>query len=403
MATRYVIVGAGLAGHQAALELSRSAPGAAIMLIGAEGGLPYDRTSLSKSVLLQDEPDLAQLELSGARQYAELGIDYRPGLTVAAIDRESRAVVTTEGIGFAYDKLLLATGSRPRRLFQDESIDGAYLRILEESLDLRRAIAGRGKIVVVGGGFIGLETAAAARSKGCDVTVIEASPRLLARGMPHFLSNWTLDLHRSHGVRFAFETPVDALHKAGTVWLVSAGGEMHEADAVLIGIGVVPNVELAAAAGLAVNDGVVVDAFCRTEDANVFAAGEATSHPNAPDGTLRRVESWKTAMDHGIAAARNMSGTPAPFANTPWFWSDQYDQNIQSVGFPAEGAQFMMVEGATTAAWTLVALDQDDTIVGAVAANRGRDISVLKRAMQAKAQIPTAMRLVDISAEWCAA
>ncbi|MDB5675599.1 MAG: FAD-dependent oxidoreductase [Sphingomonas bacterium] len=403
MATRYVIVGAGLTGHQAALELSRAAPGATITLIGSEGGLPYDRTCLSKSVLLQDEPDLEKLELPGARDYAGQGIEHHPELTVTAINRSARTVVTEDGASFAYDRLLLATGSRPRRLMQEGTLHGAYLRVLDESLALRQAIARRGNIVVIGGGFIGLETAAAARSNGCDVTVIEASSRLLARGMPHFLSDWTLELHRSRGITFELDTPVDEVCQSGSGWRVSACGRERTADAVLIGIGVEPNAELAGAAGLTVEDGIVVDTFCRTDDPNIFAAGEVTSHPNRPDGRLRRVESWKTAMDHGIAAARNMVGTPTPFANVPWFWSDQYDHNIQSVGFPADGTQFMMVEGATPAAWTLVALDRHDAIVGAVAANRGRDISVLKRAMQAKAQIPPSMRLVDISSEWCTA
>jgi len=403
MATRYLIVGAGLAGHQAALELRRAAPGATITLIGSESGLPYDRTSLSKSVLLQREPDLEKLELPGARDYAGQGVKYHPDLTVTAIDRSARTVVTEGGAGFAYDKLLLATGSRPRRLVQDETCHGAYLRVLDESLALRQAIARRGHIVVIGGGFIGLETAAAARVNGCDVTVIEASSRLLARGMPHFLSDWTLELHRAHGITFELDTPVDEVRQSGSGWLVSAGGRERAADAVLIGIGVVPNAELAGAADLKVEDGIVVDAFCRTDDPNIFAAGEVTSHPNGPDGRLRRVESWKTAMDHGIAAARNMAGTPTPFANVPWFWSDQYDQNIQSVGFPAEGTRFMMVEGATGAAWALVALDRDEAIIGAVAANRGRDISVLKRAMQVGRAVPAAMRLVDIPSERCPA
>jgi 3-phenylpropionate/trans-cinnamate dioxygenase ferredoxin reductase subunit/anthranilate 1,2-dioxygenase ferredoxin reductase subunit len=403
MTTRYLIVGAGLTGHQAALELSRVAPGSSITLIGAERGLPYDRTCLSKSVLLQKELDLDHLVLPGARDYAKNGVDYHPAITVAAIDRDACTVVTECGTIYPYDKLLLATGSRPRRLTEKLAADGAYLRSLDESLDLRGAIERRGKIIVIGGGFIGLETAAAARARGCDVTVFEAFSRLLARGMPNFLSNWILDLHQSHGVGFALETAVDRIEKVASGWLVGTGQEERHADAVLVGIGVVPNSELAAASGLTVNNGIVVDEYCRTSDANIFAAGEATSHPNHPDGILRRVESWKTAMDHGIAAARNMSGTLRPFANVPWFWSDQYDQNIQSVGFPAEGAQFMMVEGATTEAWTLVALDSHGAIVGAVAANRGRDISMLKRAIQARGPIPSAMRLVDNSTEWCTA
>lgn len=398
MTMRYVIVGAGLAGHHAALQLSRADPGSSIMLIGAESGLPYDRTALSKSVLLDSEPDLAKLVLPGTQAYGENGVDYRPGLIVTDIDRDARSVVTACGRNFAYDKLLLATGSRPRRLTQPEELHEGYLRVLDESLDLRRTIDRRGEIVVIGGGFVGLETAAAARSRGCEVTLLEASGRLLARGMPEYLSDWILDLHTSRGIQFEFDTPVDSVQRSGSGWVVRSRGTERSADAVLIGIGVVPNSDLAAAVGLTVDDGIVVDNYCRTSDAYIFAAGEATSHPNDPGGMLRRVESWKTAMDHGIAAARNMVGLATPFSNIPWFWSDQYDQNIQSAGFPADGAQFMLVEGATREAWTLVALDRHDTIVGAVAANRGRDISLLKRSMQGGNAVPAMMRLVDLAA-----
>jgi NADPH-dependent 2,4-dienoyl-CoA reductase/sulfur reductase-like enzyme len=399
---RHVIVGAGLAGHRAALELRRLDRSSDITLIGEEPGLPYDRPPLSKDLLLGRVAPEA-LRLPGTGDYAALDIRHRAGEQVVAIEREERRVLTARGEAIPYDRLLLATGSRPLTLPAEPGAPVHLLRGLEDAARLRAGMAGGRHVTVVGGGFIGLEVAAAARSLGCRVTVIEAAPRLLSRGMPEALSHWAASLHESEGVALRLGARVSGIMAApegGAI--LDLGGEALRADLVVIGIGIRPNTELAERAGLAVEDGILVDAACGTSDPAIFAAGEVTCHPIAGLGPRRRVESWKTASEQPLAAARAMCGQAARYEDLPWLWSDQFAHNIQSVGLPDSGVEVVERGDPASGRWTLVSLDAEGRPVGAVAVNNGRDIGMLRKAIRAGQPVPRAV-LADPSARLPAA
>ncbi|UFX44137.1 FAD-dependent oxidoreductase [Bradyrhizobium sp. 41S5] len=383
---RFVVVGGGIAGHRAACELRKQAPAASIQLISDEPGLPYDRPPLSKDILI-GRKEAEDIALSGTGSYRENGILYVPETRCIGINAQSRFVVTASGEQFPYDGLLLATGSRPRKL-PTEIVGQArinYLRTLQDSLRLRKDLAAGQHVVVIGGGFIGLEVAAAATSRGCRVTVLEARDRVLARGLPGIVSQWVHRLHAGQGVSFKLSTTIETIQadRAGVI-LAGPDWEMH-ADVVVAGVGIEPNVQLATAAGLDVDDGLVVDQFCRTSDPHIFGAGEVTFHPSL--GAHRRIESWKNSADQGVAAARAMTGSPVAFDAIPWLWSDQFDSNIQAIGLPELAAQHEVLGDPASHAWTLVSLDESGTVLGGIAVNRGRDASMLKRAARNKDDI----------------
>jgi NADPH-dependent 2,4-dienoyl-CoA reductase/sulfur reductase-like enzyme len=382
---RFVLVGGGVAGHRAAVELARRAPTATIDLLSEEPCLPYDRPTLSKE-LLHGAKTTEQIVLSGAATYAQNNIRYHPETQVTAIDRQRQTVITTAGTEFGYDRLLLATGSRPRRLPAECTGDAPihYLRTLQDAIALAPQLTAGRRILVIGGGFIGLEVAAAAGRKNCRVTVIEAQPRLLARGMPPMVGEWIERRHRDEGIDIRTSAAVQAVRRDRSEILVSGAGWTIAANAVIAGIGAEPNIELAADAKLEVNDGLVVDAQCRTSDPLIFGAGEVTSHP-LMHGPLRRVESWKSSGEQGTIAAQAMTGANVTFDEIPSLWSDQFDINIQSIGFPDLGVAHEVLGDPASNAWTLVSLGEDRAVVGGVAINRGRDASALRRAVKQRA------------------
>ena len=381
---RFVIVGAGLAGHRAALELRTVAPDALITLIGDEPCLPYDRPPLSKQLMLGTaEPDTVILK--NADCYPDADIAFEPSTTIAVIDRAKRRVISETGRCFPYDKLLLTTGSRARRL--DTSVNSSslhYLRTLDDAVRLRDGLNGARSVIIIGGGFIGLEIAAAARQRGCHVTVVETADRLLARGLPLALSEWIRKLHERNGVNIVLRQEVLSLETKpdGSVE-TQLGDRTIDAEIVVVGIGIIPNSDLAAQAGLEIADGIVVDDRCRTSDPDIFAAGEVTRHPIAIDGVSRRIESWQTASLQPIVAARSMAGINASFASVPWLWSDQFGHNIQMIGLPDFSGRCFLRGSIESDQWTMVAVDARDRPLGAVAVNNGRDISMLRRALTA--------------------
>jgi 3-phenylpropionate/trans-cinnamate dioxygenase ferredoxin reductase subunit/anthranilate 1,2-dioxygenase ferredoxin reductase subunit len=382
---RFVVVGGGVAGHRAAIELARRAPTSTIDLLSEEPCLPYDRPPLSKE-LLHGVKTAEQIVLSGAASYTQNNIRYHAGTHVTAIDRQRQTVVTADGIEFGYDRLLLATGSRPRRLPAECTGDAPvhYLRTLQDAVALAPQLKADRRIVIIGGGFIGLEVAAAAARRNCRVTVLEAQPRLLARGMPPMVSEWVERRHRDEGIDILTSTDVQALRCDRSEILVRIEGGIIAADVIIAGIGAAPNVELAANAELATDNGLVVDAQCRTSDPLIFGAGEVTSHP-VMHGPSRRVESWKSSAEHGTIAAQAMTGADVSFDEIPSLWSDQFDINIQSIGFPDLGVAHEILGDPASDAWTLVSLGDDGSVVGGVAINRGRDASALRRAVKQRA------------------
>ncbi|UII73633.1 FAD-dependent oxidoreductase [Pseudomonas sp. HN11] len=320
-----IIVGAGHAGGRAALTLREEGYTGRLILIGDEPHLPYERPPLSKG-LLQGAVDLAGYSLCDNARLVELGIEHIAGNPVTRLEPRQHRLQLADGQWLPYAGLLLATGGRARRLPQEHP-NVLYLRTHDEALALRSALRPGTRLVVVGGGFIGLEVAATARGLGCAVTVLEAGPRLAGRVLPAVISQALLDLHHRNGVDVRLNVALESI-QADTVLLLD--GQRLSCDLIVVGIGMQPNIELAAAAGLEVGQGVRVDAYLRTSTPNIYAAGDVCEF--RLDGLYQRQETWRNAEAQGRHAALNLLGREVAFEALPGFWSDQFDWGLQTVG-----------------------------------------------------------------------
>ncbi|MFT0473194.1 NAD(P)/FAD-dependent oxidoreductase [Pseudomonas antarctica] len=320
-----IIVGAGHAGGRAALTLRDEGYTGRLILIGDEPHLPYERPPLSKA-LLQGSMDLAGCSLCDSARLTELGIEHIAGHPVSRLEPQHQRLQLADGRWLDYAGLLLATGGRARRLPQAQA-NVLYLRTHDEALTLRSALRPGTRLVIVGGGFIGLEVAATARGQGCQVCVLEAGPRLAGRVLPPVISDALLALHRAQGVEVRLNVALESIH-AGAVQLVD--GQRLPCDLVVVGIGMQPNIELAAAAGLDVGQGIRVDAYLRTSAPTVYAAGDVCEFRLG--GLYQRQETWRNAEAQGRHAALNLLGRALPFEALPGFWSDQYGWGLQTVG-----------------------------------------------------------------------
>ena len=334
----FVIVGASLAGAKAAETLRDEGFDGEIVLIGSEHERPYERPPLSKGYLLgNDERD--SVYVHPADWYAKHDVDLRLGVTVTAIDRATATVTASGPAGtesLSYDKLLLTTGASPRRLDfpGSDSDEVLYLRTLGDSDRLRSAFQPGTRVVVAGAGWIGLKTAAAARTADCPVTVLEPQHTVLHDQVGPEIGGVFADLHRAHGVEFRFgETAAE--FRPGLV-ITSAGAEL-QADVLVVGIGAAPNDALAVNAGLEVSGGVLTDAALRTSDVNIFAAGDIANSFNPLLGRRIRVEHWANALNGGPAAAKSMLGQPVVYDRVPYFYSDQYELGMECAGLPSPG------------------------------------------------------------------
>jgi anthranilate 1,2-dioxygenase ferredoxin reductase subunit len=380
-----LIVGAGHAARRAAESLRRLDVNVPICLVGEETEIPYDRPVLSKDALSSVEGE-ARAFIRNASWYDENRIDMRLGSRVAAIDRAARCVTLDDGTRLDYARLLLATGSRVRRYpgELEEGVPLHYVRTLADARGLRDALGPGKRVAVLGGGFIGLEVAAAAVQRGCTVTLLEAAPGLLLRSMPLEVGAFLQALHTARGVDIRFDTRAQHIRKGttGTAIVATNHGDVT-ADVVVVGIGVVPNVELAAAAGLEIDNGIVVDQGCRTADPMIFAAGEVTSHLNPLLGRHIRIESWQVAENQPAIAAANMLGGDEHYAELPWLWSDQYDCNIQTLGVFSD-TQLKVVRGDPAGrAFTVLALGAGGKLEALAAVNTGRDVAACRRLIKA--------------------
>lgn len=340
MNERIVIIGAGEAGARAAMALRENGFTGSVTLIGDEPHLPYERPPLSKAVLNAVDDPAPAFILSEAT-LTEHDITLMRGAVVTAIDRAAHSVTTSDGAVLAYDRLLLATGARPRRLALPGADGVLYLRSFADALALRSHLTPERRIVLIGGGFIGLELAAAARMRGCAVTVIEMAPRLLGRAVPEAIAAEVARRHAAEGVRLILGAGIEAIEAgAGGAAIRLTQGETIACDGIIAGIGAIPETALAEAAGLAIDNGIKADEHLRSSDADIFAAGDCCSFPLALYGGRRvRLEAWRNAQDQGNHAARALLGATEPYAAVPWFWSDQYDATLQIAGLPDEGTQ----------------------------------------------------------------
>ena len=372
----FVVIGAGQAAARAAKAMRTAGYNGAVTIIGSEPHLPYERPLLSKALLLAAEAPTPFVFPSAT--YAELDIELRTGSTATVIDRERRVVALADGSAIGYDRLMLATGGRLRRL----SIHGLapdaifYLRDLDHSRALEAELRKGSSLAVVGGGFIGLEVAASAAKLGCAVTVVEAADRLLPRlGSPE-ASAAVLAHHRALGIDVRLGTGVVA-GAPGSLRLSDRSSVA--ADVVVAGVGVVPETSLAEQAGLAVDDGVLVDEYGVTSDPLIFAAGDVTRHYHPLLGRHIRLESWQNANLQAETAGRAMAGVRAPYQDIPWLWSDQGDLNLQMAGAPAAVDRTVMRgDPAGPDGATIFQLD-GERLVGAVTLNRGKDMTLIRR------------------------
>lgn len=380
-----VIVGAGHAGGRAAEAMRQSGHTGRIILIGEESYPPYERPPLSKDALQADYP-MERTYLNPLAFYGENKIELLLRTRAENIDAKAhKLTLTGEHAGeLAYDRLLLVTGGRVRRLsLPGAGLDGVhYIRNIDDSLGIKPRLTPGVRVVVIGGGFIGLEAAASARKLGCEVTVLEMMPTLLTRVCDNAVGDWMAGFHRSHGVTVLTGVTVDRLEGQGKVERVVLGdGSVLAADLVVVGIGIIPNTELAAEAGLEVHNGIVVDEFGQTADPDIFAAGDVANLPNPILGYRMRLESWANAQNGGIAVGRNMIGPMTPFSEVPWFWSDQFDLNLQIAGAPTKWDK-LVTRGDMASGKFMIFYLAAGRVVAVNTFNLGRDMRSAKRLIE---------------------
>jgi 3-phenylpropionate/trans-cinnamate dioxygenase ferredoxin reductase subunit len=374
----FVILGAGLCGGAAAQTLRDEGFDGRVILIGDEPHLPYERPPLSKEYL-RGEQERDRLFVHPETWYSEQEIDVRLGIRATAIDLAERTIVLTDGDRLSYDSLLMATGGRPRRLGGEPSERVLYLRTVEDADRIRERLSPGGRLVVVGAGFIGAEVAASARTLGVDVTVLEMLDVPLAKVLGNDLGNVYAAIHRDHGVDLRTGEGVESVEDRGDSVLVrTTKGDTVEGDAVVVGVGILPNAELADAAGLELTNGIAVDEYCKTSRDGVFAAGDVADHFHPVFGRRIRVEHFDNALKHGAHAARNMIGREEAFDDPHWFWSDQYDYNLQYGGFAAEWDD-IVIRGSLAERNFAAFFLKDGVLLAALGLNRGRDV---RRAMK---------------------
>lgn len=377
--SRYIIIGGGQAGGWAAATIRKQGFEGEIVLIAGENYLPYERPPLSKSVLL-GEAEIASTYLRDKSFYEEADIELRLGVRVTALDCGNKVIDLEGGEQLEYARLLLATGSEVRRLpIPGDELKGVYyLRGINDMLALKQKLVKGAKIVVIGAGFIGLEVAAAAAKLGTQVRVIEIQSTILNRVVDEEVAARVAREHNEHGVELLTNTGVNAIVGDGHARSVTlSNGEEITADAVVVGIGVTPTVDLAEQAGLKIENGIVVNEYGETSDPNVYAAGDVTNHYNPLYARRLRLESWQNAQDQAIAVARVMCDQREPYTAVPWFWSDQYAMNLQMAGVVDTFDEAVLRPGddGTLLKFYL----KDSRIMGAVGINRGRDIMVVRR------------------------
>ncbi len=393
----FVIVGAGHGAGQAVVSLRSNGFAGRLVVIGEEPYIPYQRPPLSKAFLSGDLT-LDRLYFKPSEYYAKNDVELMLSTRVTALDREAKQVMLHDGRHIAYDKVMLATGSRVRTLpLPGVDLPGVfYLRTIDDVEGIREHCAPGARIVIVGGGYIGLEVAASTKKLGLAVTVLEAEERVMARAVGREVSDFFETMHRQEGVEIRTGQAVTALEGAGKLErVVCADGTRLDADIAVIGVGILPNQEIAAAAGLAVENGIIVDAYCRTEDPDVFAIGDCTNHPNAIYGRRLRLESVHNALEQAKTAAAAMTGTLKEYTQVPWFWSDQYNVKLQIAGL-SQGYDQIVIRGTPSERKFAAFYLKDGVLIATDAINAVQEYMVSRKLIAQKARIDP-QRLADTS------
>ena len=384
-----VIAGAGHAAGQAAVSLRQGGFPGRIIMIGEEPYLPYQRPPLSKK-FLAGELEIQRLHIRQERFYAEHDVDVRLATRVEEIERAQQSVLLSDGSRLSYDRLLLATGSRVRKLdIAGAELKGVhYLRTIDDVRGIQTGFKPGARLIVIGAGYIGLEVAAVAVTQGLNVTVLEVADRVMNRVVAPEVSEFFERVHREEGVDIRCNRdPGGILVGDDAVTAVrSPDGEELPADLVVIGVGILPAADIAEAAGLACDNGIVVDEFCRTSDANILAIGDCTNHPNPLLRRRLRLESVHNAQEQAKTAAATILKKLQPYAQIPWFWSDQYDLKLQIVGISGEHDKVVLrgdPESRSFAAFYM----QGDLLIAVDAINKPREFMLSKKLIANGARI----------------
>jgi 3-phenylpropionate/trans-cinnamate dioxygenase ferredoxin reductase subunit len=397
MQNTVVIAGAGHAAGQTIVSLRQGGYAGRIVLVGGEPYLPYQRPPLSKK-FLAGEVDVARLLVRQDKFYAEHAVDVLLNTRVNAIEPGARTVQLSTGERLAYDKLVLATGSRVRTVdLPGHHLPGVhYLRTIEDVDRIRDHFRPGAALVVVGAGYIGLEVAAVAVAHGLKVTVVELADRVMARVQAPELSEFMARVHAAAGVEIRCNTGIRQFTGESRLHgVVTSDGTELPADLAIVGIGILPNVEVAEAAGLVCNNGIMVDEYCRTSDPDVLAAGDCTNHPNALLGHRLRLESVHNAQEQAKTAAATILGQLEPYTQIPWFWSDQYDLKLQIVGFSGPGQQAVVRGDPESRSFALFYLDRG-RLTAVYAVNSPREFMLSKKLIAQNAR-PDPAQLADTS------
>ncbi len=380
---RVHIVGAGQAGYWAARTLRQEGFGGEITLLGDEPHPPYERPPLSKAVLLGEALPISTL-LGSPESLRELNIDWRPNSPVAAVDVAGHFVNLRGGAPLGFDTLILCTGGRPRpfAVQGSDSVPIFYLRSLDDAAALEPMLQRESRLLIVGGGWIGLEIASSASKRGMQVTVVEAASRLCARALPAEAGAILERLHRDHRVDIRLECSIRSVSRTtkGVVARLSDGTEVSAA-AIVAGIGIVPNDDLARSAGLVTDNGIVVDHRGRTSGQDIFAAGEVARYTSARYGRGMRLESWSHAQNHGIAVAKALLAETPTYDPVPWFWSDQFEVNVQMVGM-ADATDQVVIRGSPAERDGTIFYRNGERLTAAISFNRPRENRIAKKLIE---------------------
>ncbi len=393
-----VIIGAGMAGARAVIALRAADYMGPITLIGEESFLPYDRPPLSKAAISAEEAPSPALLLDDD-QLRSLGTTFIRNAKALKLDVKAKTIALSTGVSVTYDRLLIATGAKPRRLNIEGGEHALLLRDFGDAEVLREAFKPNKKVVIIGGGFIGLELAASASKLGCDVTLIEAQPRILMRGVPEVIAKTVHEKHIAQGVKLLTGTGLAKLEKHA---VHLADGGVIAADVIIAGIGAAPEVTLATEAGLKIDNGVVCDAFLRTSDPDIYAAGDCCNFPHGHfSGKRTRLEAWRSASDQANTAVLNMLGGSKVHDAIPWFWSDQFDLTLQIAGMGDQGTK-TVTRQLSAESFIIFHLNDEDRLVGASGIGPGNSIARdvrLAEMLIAKNISPNASDLADTNVQ----
>ena len=391
MPETFVIVGAGLAGGSAATTLRKEGFDGRVVLIGAEPHPPYERPPLSKGYLRGEIP-FEQALVQPPDFYRDNDLETHFGVEVTRVDAADSAVELDSGERIAYDKLLVATGVKNRRpSIPGLDLEGIYdLRTVADCDRIRQEISPGRKAVVVGMGFIGSEVAASLRQSGLEVVVVDRNRVPLQRVLGEEVGKVMEDIHRDHGAELLFEDTVASFEGAGRVRRVrTSRGRCIECDFVVVGLGVEPVTDLLADTGVRLDNGIVVDEHCRSSIEGIYAAGDVANHYHPVFGRHIRVEHWQNALRQGPAAARSMLGKDEPYEEIPWFWSDQYEHNLQYAGFHT-GWDQLIVRGGLDQRNFVAFYRKEGRVLAAVAIGRGKDLRRSIALIKARARVEAA-------------